>query len=529
MADRKVLVIGLDGATLDLIRPWVEAGDLPHLARLIQGGSCGVLQSTIPAVTGPAWTAAMTGCYPGKSGIYDFFYRDSDTDALRVASTRQIQVETLWQHLNRHGKRVGMLFVPMTYPVAPLNGFMVSGLVTPGYEMPGAAHPPKWLAKYSADIPLLSRYMDAALAGNGFARMQELLFRHLEEKARIAREAIVQEDWDFFMVQFQETDLASHGFWRFLDQKDSPYQDTIRRIYKAVDHQIGLLLETIDHKHCTVMVLSDHGFGPARGMINVPQILQQAGLLTLRQPKFDALMRSWLKRSRVRVKRASIQRMMDGVGRMLEGGYTHSPVAAQGWTDHWVRALVNLLPSHLWVRAMPHYFDLIDWSRTQAYAVGIQGVFVNRKGKYRSGIVPEQDYERVREDLLRIFQELKSPEGDPICPSPMRKEDLYQGSMTHLAPDVIPFPDERGYGLSYEYRRTQLLLPPVPSVSGTHRPEGIVILSGEGIERGKQLDAQNIVDVAPTLYSLMDVPPADDLDGRIMQDCFDAQETGVGP
>jgi len=71
----RVWVIGLDGATFDLISPWVDAGLLPTFARLMKEGAWGELQSTIPPVTGPAWSTFMTGTNPGMHSIFDWVYR----------------------------------------------------------------------------------------------------------------------------------------------------------------------------------------------------------------------------------------------------------------------------------------------------------------------------------------------------------------------------------------------------------------------------------------------------------------------
>ena len=68
----KIVILGLDGATFDLILPWVQAGKLPHLARLLNTGMAGTLRSTMPPMSPPAWNSFMTGTNPGKHGIYDF-------------------------------------------------------------------------------------------------------------------------------------------------------------------------------------------------------------------------------------------------------------------------------------------------------------------------------------------------------------------------------------------------------------------------------------------------------------------------
>ena len=69
----RIFLLGWDGATFDLIRPWVAQGKLPNIARLMETGVHGPLRSTIPPWTFPAWTSFMTGKNPGKHGIFDFF------------------------------------------------------------------------------------------------------------------------------------------------------------------------------------------------------------------------------------------------------------------------------------------------------------------------------------------------------------------------------------------------------------------------------------------------------------------------
>ncbi|MCB0005568.1 MAG: alkaline phosphatase family protein, partial [Anaerolineales bacterium] len=125
----KAFIIGIDGATFNLIKPWAKAGHLPNLARLMAGGAHGNLMSTLPPVTSPAWPTFMTGCNPGKHGVFDFI-QPSGADFSLVNATK-IKQPTIWQRLSQAGYRVGVLNVPVTYPPQPLNGFMVSGILSP--------------------------------------------------------------------------------------------------------------------------------------------------------------------------------------------------------------------------------------------------------------------------------------------------------------------------------------------------------------------------------------------------------------
>jgi predicted AlkP superfamily phosphohydrolase/phosphomutase len=110
----RVLIVGLDGATLDLIEPWAAAGDLPNLARLMRAGAWGRLRSTNPPATFPAWTSLMTGVNPGKHGIYDFTRRVEGTYRVEFLNATYRQQPSAWQHLSQACKRVAVIGLPAT-------------------------------------------------------------------------------------------------------------------------------------------------------------------------------------------------------------------------------------------------------------------------------------------------------------------------------------------------------------------------------------------------------------------------------
>src|SRR5262245_31755917 len=124
MSPRRVLMIGLDGATFDLILPWVEAGKLPAFARILSGGAWGPLKSTVPPMTFPAWTSLMTGKNPGKHGVYDFTEREPGGYGIRFVNANWVKSKTIWRLLSDAGRRVAVLSLPVTYPPEPVNGVM---------------------------------------------------------------------------------------------------------------------------------------------------------------------------------------------------------------------------------------------------------------------------------------------------------------------------------------------------------------------------------------------------------------------
>lgn len=141
----RLLVIGLDGATFDLIKPWVQQGELPNIAKILQRGVHGELKSTVPPMSPPAWTSFMTGKNPGKHGIIDFTARKPYSYEIEFINARWRQAETIWKIMSDADKRVCVIAVPITYPPEKINGVMISGIDTPGatggVADPTAMHP----------------------------------------------------------------------------------------------------------------------------------------------------------------------------------------------------------------------------------------------------------------------------------------------------------------------------------------------------------------------------------------------------
>src|SRR5438128_7959742 len=112
----KLLVIGLDAATMDLIEPWAVAGRLPALARLMHEGVSARLLSTPNMHSASAWTSILTGLNPGRHGLYVFSDRDFKTGQQVFFKGGDRNAELITRHLAKQGIASGMLNVPMTYP-----------------------------------------------------------------------------------------------------------------------------------------------------------------------------------------------------------------------------------------------------------------------------------------------------------------------------------------------------------------------------------------------------------------------------
>lgn len=103
--DRNVLVFGLDGVTFDLIDDWMQVGELPYFEKLNQEGVRGELRSTLPPLTGPAWSSFQTGLCPGKHGIFDWDSTRNGVPGKGIINSTHIQAATLWELLSQGKKR----------------------------------------------------------------------------------------------------------------------------------------------------------------------------------------------------------------------------------------------------------------------------------------------------------------------------------------------------------------------------------------------------------------------------------------
>src|SRR5689334_10721550 len=119
----KVIVLGLDGATWDILKPLADAGELPSLANVMTRGSWGNLRSGFPPLSPVAWTGVMTGKNSGKHGIFEFLEYEHNPLGGRVNSSRAIRAELVWEVAGRHGKATVAGGVPMSYPPRPAPGF----------------------------------------------------------------------------------------------------------------------------------------------------------------------------------------------------------------------------------------------------------------------------------------------------------------------------------------------------------------------------------------------------------------------
>lgn len=514
----KVLVVGLDGATFDLIEPWAEQGYLPTLSKLMQGGARGRVLSTVPPMTAPAWTSFATGTNPGKHGLYDWVARQAGSYRFAPVTSVDNAMPTLFQILSDAGRRVCLLNVPMTYPASRVNGIMISGMPAP--DTRGAiSYPADAFAELVATVGDYCLYPDPgqAYSDSGIAAFLDRLYRCTELRVRAFDYLRGREDWDFSMVVFNGTDTVSHALWKVMDAQHplhdarvaEKYGTAIRDFYSAVDAHLGRWVDGLDGD-TTLVVMSDHGFGPFHKFIHVNNWLLREGFMRLR-PIASSRIKGQLHRMGF-----SPMNMYDLLMRLGLGGVKREVVRGQGQ---------SLL------KALFLSFEDVDWPHTVAYSLGNVGqIRVNRTGREPQGCVRAGDeYEALRNEIIAKLMMLRDPAtGETVVEQAYRREDIYSGEQIEHAPDILFIPrrlEYFGFG-EYEFGSHRIIQPMARGISGTHRMYGVFTAFGAGARAGSVIEGARLVDLAPTILHLVGEPVPAHMDGRVLSEALAAD---LGP
>jgi len=280
----KVLCLGFDGATLDLIQPWVDAGKLPTFKRVMDSGSFGELESVIQPCSAQAWTSFMTGKNPGKHGIFGFrkqlpgSYRHEFVNGGMVASQK------IWDILSESGKQVVVMNVPLTYPPSPVNGCLVSGMDTPGTDS-NFTYPPELkqeLMEVTNGQYVITVHLGGYLTSDRKREKAVQKLLHMaEQRTTAALHFLKTRSWDFAAVKYDIPDQAHHYFWKYMNRDgEGRFDHAIYRVYLKLDEILDRFLKEMDDRTVLILV-SDHGGGPHSGkVVYVNEWLRRQGLLS---------------------------------------------------------------------------------------------------------------------------------------------------------------------------------------------------------------------------------------------------------
>lgn len=518
---KRVLVIGIDGATWTFLEPLIELGRMPTLARLIAEGTSGDLESSLPPVTATAWSNFITGKTPARHRMADFLIRKGCTYREIPANALDRRGRPFWETVCESGGNVGILNVPTTYPPGDVNGVIVGGFLSPGGKRDFVK--PEGLLdeledKFGPYITFPKAPFDVWESEQSMRDYVQVLSDMLSYKVKAARYVIEKERRDLVVFHIWGSDLIQHRFWSLMDPDHQHYppdlaramKEPIHDYFRQIDDSIAELRESFGGDE-TVIVMSDHGFGEVKKSVDLNAWLAREGYLRFKRTLG----------SRVRLA-------------LWKLGF--APTAFLNFFLKVIRLLQRFMripspdPGRMsqvaWKPKTPLFLSLndADWSGTRAYSkIGIGQIVLNVKGREPDGVVePGDEYDRLASEIRGKLLSMTDPEtGGPLFDRVTIRGDRFSGEFADELADIFIPPSEHGYvartpsNILFSSR----FLYETPMKEG-HRLNGVLVAAGDGIRAGVSIENARIEDTAPSILYYMGCEIPDDMDGRILYDLF---------
>ena len=286
---RRVLLIGWDAADWRLIHPLLDAGKLPTLERMINGGVMGNLSTLQPVLSPMLWTSIATGKRPFKHGIHGFAEPDPESGGIRPVTNLSRKTKAIWNILSQERMRSLVVGWWPSHPAEPIHGVMVSNhyqrapalMDKPWPMLPETVYPSR-LESLLKKLRLHPQELDFSHIGPfvpGCEEVDQDKDKRLTALARIiadcssihaAATALMQnEPWDFMAVYYDAIDHFGHGFMKYHPPRQDwvPEKDFVRykHVMEGAYRYHDMMLEALLHlagEDCTVLLMSDHGFHP---------------------------------------------------------------------------------------------------------------------------------------------------------------------------------------------------------------------------------------------------------------------------
>ncbi len=481
----KIVVIGLDGGTWDLLDVWMKQGIMPNLSRMVQEGTAGVLESTPNPSSVPGWVSLVTGMNPGKHGVFSLTTRSMDgvTDWV---SGKAIRSPRVWDYLGEQGRSVCILNMPLTYPPEKVNGFLMCDYFAP---RSGAivSYPAEFHSSLSKEIGGYSihLYDDSHDMAGYLLRLKEAT----QQRSDALQFMMQNHDLDFYMLCFETLARTQRGIWKRLDPREPEYNDPQSAVFRErafacftiIDDTLGKLMDLLGEDG-NLFVVSEHGECALKGFFMADHWLSDLGLL-----EYSSLSLSRTKLS---------QRL----------GLTNPSKSKV--------ECMNLSVGHE---------GAIQWDRTLAFAGQNyeRAIRISDNLKHGGGRVHGMTYNEVREQIEQKLMELKDKDGLPAVAKVLRHDEIYHGPYVSEAADLLVEMAIPGFRIKSGLQlQANSYFKPVTEPWGDDQRQGVLAAWGRGVKRGGRIAGASVMDITPTVLHLSGVPVPDDVDGRVLAELF---------
>jgi predicted AlkP superfamily phosphohydrolase/phosphomutase len=505
-----VVLLGFDAADPELVERWAREGKLPSMARLMERGTWARTGGEELLFEHGIWTSIFSGVSTGRHGFHFFWQPVPGTYALELKKGKDIGISPFWAQLAGTGRTVLVMDPPDTEPVRGLPGIQVSEWATHSH------YPPLELTAEPASAVREVRDLFGKREPIGETIgatpqqdriMIERLVARAARKGATVRALIERGAYDLVVAVFAESHTGAHQVWEYRrDAKgdgprpDAGLADGLLRLYQAVDREIGHIVESLP---------------PSANVF----VVSSVGLLS--EYPTEALMEAFCRELGYQARPAAPAAESAPAPR-------RSPTSMlRGLFPSWARDLVNrFLPLSVQARLLSEKFAAAtDWSRTTAYAP--PGYYtgcirVNLRGREPNGIVePGAEYDallaRLEDDLHALTH---AETGEPVIERTVRTREVFGDSAHPALPDLVVFwrAHDRPI-LRVRHPRAELTQTPHAFHRGSHHTtEGFLVAAGPAIRASGATGVVNPLAIAPTLLSLLKVPPAKTMSAQPLAD-----------
>lgn len=495
---KRVLALLLDAASPDLIEKWTDDGSLPNLRRLRQGGAYGRLSSVADTLAEGTHFAFHSGRHPAATGLVGYSVWQKETMRSRTPSPEWLPATPFWRLLTDSGPRAVVVDPACVYAPEPFHGTEIVGWATHDALTPFQSYPPEVADRIHGRFGscLLHDESYALMTRREFMNTANLL-REINRKFKgLCLELMQSETWDLFLACNYTLHHAGHRLWSTVNVTDAlsaaqktEMQGALRQAYVDCDEMVGGILEAAG-ADTRILVFSLHGMGVNHSRTHIfPEMLRR---ITSEHPSSTGL----LKRLRELV------------------------------PQRWRHEVKSRLPFDM-RRRLTSYWRMseYEWESTRAFSLLSDTeawVRINLKGRELRGIVEQgADYEALCTGIsegVRSFVDADT--GEPLVSDVLRPQQVFKGERLADLPDLIVrwVPSPAAGHRAVISPRYGTVAWPTPGQnpegrSGNHRPQGMLIAAGPDA-RPDPIEGAHILDLAPTILSLLDQPIPGIMEGR---------------
>lgn len=449
---RKVVVIGLDGMAWHTLDKLFKHDAMPYLKNITKNSLRGILKSTIPPMTPPAWTSIATGVNPGKHGIFDFVIHRKN----RLACSLDVQYPRIHEMIALKGMKSVCINQPLTYPITRIKGsHVLSDWMSPVFDVF-----PSWLKDVVPNYQNLNPNLEKNITK---------LIKASKDRVHSAISLMEKIDWNLFWIIYSESDFICHIAYDKLLEGDKQ----LLEVFKLIDKSIGIAHNLSD----MLVIVSDHGFKKYNYTISVNSILDKLGFVK----------KTWTKRTKEisdftvhNYKQKKVK-----IPSIIHRWFSRKPLLKETF-----KGLFKLVTGREITAECPYP----DPELSQAY-VPSHSCF---------GVYTKND--SIAEIVIKTTRKYR------FIGNAWKREKVFSGPHVVLAPHVMLLP-KFNKGFTFAGSR---ITPTIISKGTVydHHPDGIVIISGENIHPVWLKHPVETVDVVPTILRYMSLPLPINTDGK---------------